>query len=71
MKYFFNQAFHSFGAKTVNRTEIWRLTCADSHEWNLFTNGFGDLTGRVDFLRVGVDDNFRHRFGVVAVATAA
>jgi hypothetical protein len=67
-EYRFQYLFHPLGAKTVDGAEIRTLSSGDPHEHDIFTDGFGNLTGGVDSLCVGIDDNFCEHFGMVTVS---
>jgi hypothetical protein len=50
---------HPLRAKPINGAEIRSLSTCNPHEHEILTNRFGDLTGGINSLRVGVDNDFR------------
>ena len=49
IKDLFNDIFH-ISPEAVNCSEIWFIAAGDPHEIDIFTESFGDLTGRIDLL---------------------
>lgn len=62
---------HPLGAKAINGTKIRALSTGNPHEHDVLADGFGYLTGGVDPLCVGVNDDFSEHFGMVAVSSSA
>ena len=70
IEHIFNDILH-VTSKTVDCPKVWRVVAGQPNEIDVFPKSLGDLTGRIDPLRIREDHHLQHHLRMVCRAASA
>ena len=70
-KNLFDKIFYDHTAKVIDRLKVGPLVSGQPHEVDISLEAISDLSARINFGTIGIDDDFKHHFGMIASSPAA